>query len=308
MADWGNIGRWGGNIATMGASELGNAAIQQANGGDVDWLDTGKRVAAGMGGWTIASALQGSQWQRDAANQAADRAQQLGDQGADYNRQAGAQAFQLGQQGQQAAAEQYRQALADYQAQQQNLAALVAPERQAGAQALGQLQATVLGGSTAGLALDPSYQFQAAEQQKALERRANAEGMLGSGGNIKDTLRMQQQMASRAYGDAIDRLMGIAMTGQNANQNLQSLNAGAMNNIMSTYGALAANASEGNRFGANTLLNTAIQSANARNNVANQVNQFNLQAANAQAVGLANANRGIQNGLNTALFLSQRQG
>jgi hypothetical protein len=307
--DWGSdAAQFIGGVA-LGPAYAGAEAIRQkANGEETDWLRIGKTAAAGLGMWTIAGAAQGAEWQRDAAQDAARLAQEAGDKAAEQNRLAGEQALALNQQGQAAAAAEYQRALADYQAQQQSLAGMFAQERQGGALALDQLNAAVLRGDMSGVQLDPSYQFQAAEAQKALERRANAAGMYGSGGSIKDTLRLQQDMASRAYGDAIDRLMGIAVTGQAANQNLQALNQGAMQNIMGAHGALADNASAGNRFAASTLLNTAIQSANARNLVANQINQYNLQATNAQSNAVANANTSIQNGLNTWAYMNARNG
>lgn len=102
------------------------------------------------------------------------------------------------------------------------------PWRQAGVNALNRMQS----GDVMGM-MDPSYQFRLGEGMKALERTAAARGGLISGGALKAAQRYGQDFASQEFGNAYNRLAGLAGVGQTAT--------GAMGSAAGTYGANAGN-------------------------------------------------------------------
>jgi hypothetical protein len=92
-----------------------------------------------------------------------------------------------------------------------------APYRQAGYNALAELQRTagnVPGAFKFGAGdyqADPGYAFRLSEGQKALDRQAAARGGLISGGALKAAQRFGQEMGSQEFGNAYNR----ALTGYN---------------------------------------------------------------------------------------------
>jgi hypothetical protein len=102
------------------------------------------------------------------------------------------------------------------------------PWRQAGINALNRIQSGDIMS-----AADPSYQFRLNEGLKALDRQASARGGLISGGALKAAQRYGQDVASTEFGNAYNRLAGLAGVGQTAT--------GAMGNAASAYGANAGN-------------------------------------------------------------------
>jgi hypothetical protein len=102
------------------------------------------------------------------------------------------------------------------------------PWRQAGINALNRMQS----GDVMGM-MDPSYQFRLGEGMKALERTAAARGGLISGGALKAAQRYGQDVASTEFGNAYNRLAGLAGVGQTAT--------GAMGNAANAYGTNAGN-------------------------------------------------------------------
>jgi len=97
-------------------------------------------------------------------------------------------------------------------------AALQEPFRQAGVNALGQMQQQYNGMPAAftgqvNLGQDPGYAFRVSEGQKALDRSAAARGGLISGGALKAAQRFGQGLGSQEYHNAYNR----ALTGYNAN-------------------------------------------------------------------------------------------
>jgi hypothetical protein len=85
------------------------------------------------------------------------------------------------------------------------------PWRQAGMNALNRMQS----GDVMGM-MDPSYKFRLGEGMKALERSAAARGGLISGGALKAAQRYGQDVASTEFGNAYNRLAGLAGVGQTA--------------------------------------------------------------------------------------------
>jgi len=102
------------------------------------------------------------------------------------------------------------------------------PWRQAGINALNRIQSGDIMS-----AADPSYQFRLNEGLKALDRQASARGGLISGGALKAAQRYGQDVASTEFGNAYNRLAGLAGVGQTAT--------GAMGNAASAYGTNAGN-------------------------------------------------------------------
>jgi hypothetical protein len=102
------------------------------------------------------------------------------------------------------------------------------PWRQAGMNALNRMQS----GDVMGM-MDPSYKFRLGEGMKALDRQAAARGGLISGGALKAAQRYGQDFASQEFGNAYNRLAGLAGVGQTAT--------GAMGNAAGAYGANAGN-------------------------------------------------------------------
>ena len=89
------------------------------------------------------------------------------------------------------------------------------PWRQAGMNALNRMQS----GDVMGM-MDPSYKFRLGEGLKALDRQAAARGGLISGGALKAAQRYGQDFASTEFGNAYNRLAGLAGVGQTATNTL----------------------------------------------------------------------------------------
>ena len=102
------------------------------------------------------------------------------------------------------------------------------PWRQAGMNALNKMQS----GDVMGM-MDPSYSFRLGEGLKALDRTAAARGGLISGGVLKAAQRYGQDFASQEFGNAYNRLAGLAGVGQTAT--------GAQSNAAGQFGVNAGN-------------------------------------------------------------------
>jgi hypothetical protein len=128
------------------------------------------------------------------------------------------------------------------------------PWRQAGVNALNRMQS----GDVMGM-MDPSYKFRFGEGMKALDRQAAARGGLISGGALKAAQRYGQDVASTEFGNAYNRLAGLAGIGQTAT--------GATSNAAGNYGANAANTM---MTGANARASGYVGGANALTGGLNQ--------------------------------------
>jgi hypothetical protein len=89
------------------------------------------------------------------------------------------------------------------------------PWQEAGVNALAKMQKGVVSDY-----MDPAYQFRLGEGMKALERNAAARGGLISGGALKAAQRYGQDYASQEFGNAYNRLAGLAGIGQTATNNM----------------------------------------------------------------------------------------
>lgn len=89
------------------------------------------------------------------------------------------------------------------------------PWQEAGVNALAKMQKGVVSDY-----MDPSYQFRLGEGMKALDRQAAARGGLISGGALKAAQRYGQDYASQEFGNAYNRLAGLAGIGQTATSNM----------------------------------------------------------------------------------------
>ena len=145
------------------------------------------------------------------------------------------------------------------------------PWRQAGMNALNKMQS----GDVMGY-MDPSYQFRLGEGLKALDRQAAARGGLISGGALKAAQRYGQDFASQEFGNAYNRLAGLAGVGQTAT-GAQSNAAGQFGtnagNLMTSAGAARASGYVG---GANALTGGLNQYLNYTQNQ-NLLNRFGNQ-------------------------------
>lgn len=98
------------------------------------------------------------------------------------------------------------------------------------------LRALMSGGPGAAqqfLTMDPGYGFRLGEGLKALERSAAARGGLMSGATGKALQRYGQDVASQEFGNAYNRLAGLASLGPSA--------AGVMNTLGQQYAGAAGN-------------------------------------------------------------------
>jgi len=77
------------------------------------------------------------------------------------------------------------------------------------------------------LQMDPGYGFRLSEGMKALDRQAAARGGLMSGGALKAAQRYGQDYASNEFGNAYNRLAGLAQIGPSS--------AGVMNTLGQNY-------------------------------------------------------------------------
>lgn len=109
---------------------------------------------------------------------------------------------------------------------------------------------------------DPGYQFNLEQGQQALDRTAAAKGGVMSGAAQKAAARYSQDYASNEFNNAYNRyntnqnnlynrLSGLSTTGLSAQENLNSLRAGATNT-----------ANDYRTSGAQSLANAKIQQAN----------------------------------------------
>lgn len=284
-------------------SQLYNDEVaRQSTQKDVwDYVDTPTALAAVFLP-SEAPALLAGNAQKAAASEAARQAQIAGDQGAQAISGAGQGAAADLTAGRDAGLANYDQALSDARGYQAGLGGLYAQERAGGQQSLQQLNDILLNGDTSHLQTDPSYNWRLQQQQQALERQSAANGSYGGGAHYKQLLQLNQQMASREYQNAIDRLMGMASVGQDANLGYANFQQDATNNILGLYGAQAGLLSETGQQLGSLRQNTAAQMANAWNGQASNVNDYNIQGANAQAGTLATVNQDL--GRNAQTFNS----
>jgi hypothetical protein len=194
----------------------------------------------------------------------------------------------------------------------------LAPYRQAGTTALGQLATgTADGGefnrnfTLADFNKDPGYDFRQQQGQRGVEASAAARGGVLSGGAMKALTRYNQDFASNEYGAAynrfnndtttrFNRLSSLAGTGQTAT------NSGiAAGNEMINQGQTGVNnLAAGNQSAANARASSYINTGNAIGNAAGQIGNAlsmrNLYSGGGYGGGNSIANRfssGIPSGI-----------
>jgi hypothetical protein len=155
------------------------------------------------------------------------------------------------------------------------------PWRQAGINALNKMQS----GDVMGM-MDPSYGFRLSEGQKALDRQAAARGGLISGGALKAAQRYGQDFASTEFGNAYNRLAGLAGVGQTST-----------NNIGNAAGTFGVNAGNNMMAGANARASGYVGGANAlTGGLSNAANIYqNNQMMNAVQANSLNQRYGAGN-------------
>jgi hypothetical protein len=148
------------------------------------------------------------------------------------------------------------------------------PWRQAGVNALNKIQSGDIMGS-----MDPSYSFRFSEGLKALDRQAASRGGLISGGALKAAQRYGQDYASQEFGNAYNRLAGLANVGQTAT-----------NTIGNAGSNFASNAGNTIMAGANARASGYVGGANALTGGLNQY--LNYTQGNNMLAALQNRNTG----------------
>lgn len=122
------------------------------------------------------------------------------------------------------------------------------PFLQGGTEDYNRLRALMMGGPGAAqqfLQMDPGYGFRMSEGLKALDRQAAARGGLISGGALKAAQRYGQDVASQEFGNAYNRLAGLAQIGPSAAGVTNTLGQNYAQQASGTYGQMgdtAANA------------------------------------------------------------------
>ena len=166
-----------------------------------------------------------------------------------------------------------------------------APYRQAGYNALAEMQRTagnVPGAFKFGAGdyqADPGYAFRLSEGQKALDRQAAARGGLISGGALKAAQRFGQEMGSQEFGNAYNRALTGYNTGVASENQLYNRQAG-----LAGIGQTATN-----------LVGQTGQ------NYATSAGNLMTGAGAAQAAGQVGATNAITGGLGTYLNYNQNQ-
>lgn len=189
----------------------------------------------------------------------------------------------------------------------------LAPWRQAGATALGQLgELTANGGdlnrnfSMADFQADPGYAFRMQQGLQAIQGSAAARGGLLSGGVLKDLSGYSQGLASQEYGNAFNRfetqnqdrynrLAGLAGLGQSATSATGQFGANAASNY-GNYLTQGANAQAAGYIGGANALNSGISNWMDYNNMqrlAGSANGFNPYDYASQQGASINAAQGM---------------
>ncbi len=175
-----------------------------------------------------------------------------------------------------------------------------APYRQAGYNALAEMQRTagnVPGAFKFGAGdyqADPGYAFRLAEGQKALDRQAAARGGLISGGALKAATRFGQEMGSQEFGNAYNR----ALTGYNtevARENQLYNRQAALSGIGQTATNLVGQAGQ----------NYATSASGALGSYGTNVGNLMTGAGAAQAAGQVGMANALTGGLGTYLNYTQ---
>ena len=169
-------------------------------------------MAIGTGAAILGSAVLGGLASRSAAKAQAGAAQSAADAQLQASREANALQQRM-----------YEEAVARQQ-----------PFLAGGTEDYNRLRAMMMGGPGAAqqfLQMDPGYGFRLGEGLKALERSAAARGGLMSGATGKALQRYGQDVASQEFGNAYNRLAGLAQIGPAA--------AGVMNTLGQNYAGAA---------------------------------------------------------------------
>lgn len=164
----------------------------------------------------------------------------------------------------------------------------LAPYREAGTKALGQLvTGTAPGGeymrdfTLKDFQREPGYEFRRAEGQRGVENSAAARGGILSGGTLKALTRYNEDYASNEYGKAYDRynnnlttrfnrLSALAGTGQTATNATNQ----ASQNLTGTLQTGVNNNTSQNNAAANARSSSYAGTANAVSGAVNQVGQY----------------------------------
>ena len=132
------------------------------------------------------------------------------------------------------------------------------------------------------LTLDPSYQFRLQQGQQGLNAAAAANGMAGSGQNLKDISNFNQQGASQEYNNAYNRFM-----------NTQNTQVARLQQMAGVGQNAAAQVGNNGTQTANTMANITMGGVNSSNN-------YLTGAAAAQAGGIVGATNAFTGAIGNA--------
>lgn len=181
--------------------------------------------AAAIGGAaSLASGAMGS----SAANQAANVQAQAADRAAEAQIEAARLSAEVQREGLEFQKQTYEQSRADQM-----------PWLEAGKTALGSYMGELglsdeakAGTFQSGFKETPGYQFAVQEGEKGVVNNLAALGMKNSGAALKALTKFRTGLADQTYGDYLNRLSGVAGTGQTASNTLGSLGQSVAGNVM----------------------------------------------------------------------------
>lgn len=249
---------------------------------------------AALGGLSALGSIASSVVQARAAGKAAARSRAAGEQAVDELRGGFNQSLADLQGGYDQGAQRLQQAYDLYGAGLQPTRDFYSQQQQAGVSGLQRLQDAILGGPSAGqamLAQDPGYALRQQQGELSLQRAAAASGTFGSGGNFKNFLRFNQDLASQEYSNALNRIMSLVDIGQQGAQGLTGL-AGAQAGILGSQAQLGINRGQAL---ADLRQGQSANIANALTGNASQLAQFDAARANAIAQGIAGVTNSATN-------------
>jgi hypothetical protein len=167
-------------------------------------------------------------------------------------------------------AEQQQKALDLQQRMYEEGVARQRPFLQGGTEDYNRLRSLMSGGPGAAqqfLQMDPGYGFRLSEGLKAVDRQAAARGGLISGGALKASQRYGQDLASQEFGNAYNRLAGLAQIGPSS--------AGVMNQLGQNYASGAGNVyGQLGETGANAALTRGSAYAGGLNELSRLAGQY----------------------------------
>jgi hypothetical protein len=257
----------------------------------------GFQAAAGTG-----TGLINAKMQADATREAAQRSAEAGALGAQEIYDAGQRSQDYARQGQLEALAQYELARQYAEAQRSQLGQYYDQARQVGGSALQRYQDAMLRGQQGAVYSDPAFGFRQAQASTAAGELAARAGLDPALMQQGDWARYNQQLADQEYSNALNRLQGLGGLGTAATSAYAGADMATLETINRARGATAAEQLGGNQYRAQLAQNAAGAYGNALTGNASNVANYEIQRANALAMGAANVNNALQNAGQSLLF------